>query len=236
MDVACFSHTLDHVGEQMNTPILDELYKAWIGMLSHSPKTRLIWRLKTGLPVPSYSTTRWWSHFEVFDQFLSTFGDVPTFLENEDLAPSNSSKLHEILSHPAKCRKLKMKLAVTVDAMKPFVKATYYLGDGVLAFHAYECLSLLFSSVSNPHYPNVVSVAKDLANGSSSHEQQLVAYAKSCVQPTYAYFHRKFEHDLKTVLDAFKAARYFFPSQINEIKPIIDDIDSLNVECLGMHA
>ena len=89
---------------------------------------------KTVLPLPSYSATRWWSHFEVFDQFLSTFCDVPTFLENEDLAPSNSSKLREILSHPAKCRKLKMKLAVTVDAMEPFVKATYYLGDGVLAF------------------------------------------------------------------------------------------------------
>ena len=53
--------------------------------------------------------------------------------------------------------------------------------------------------------------------------------AMSCVEPTYAYFRRKFEHDLKTVLDAFKAPRYFFPSQINEIKAIIDDIDSLNV-------
>ena len=28
---------------------------------------------------------------------------------------------------------------------------------------------------------------------------------------------------------SIKAPRYFFPSQINEIKPIIDDIDSLNV-------
>ena len=79
-----------------------------------------------------------------------------------------------------------MELAVTVDAMEHFVKATYYLGDGALAFYAYEHLSLLFSSVSNPHYPNVVSVAKDLANGSSSHVQQLVAYARSSVEPAYA--------------------------------------------------
>ena len=28
MDVGCFSHTLDHVGENMNTPILEEFTKA----------------------------------------------------------------------------------------------------------------------------------------------------------------------------------------------------------------
>lgn len=30
LDVGCFSHTLDHVGERMKTPILDEFTKAWI--------------------------------------------------------------------------------------------------------------------------------------------------------------------------------------------------------------
>ena len=125
---------------------------------------------------------------------------MPTSLENEDLSPSNSSKLCEILNHPAKCRKLKMELAVTVDTMEPFVKATYYLGDEALAFYAYKCLSFLLSFVSNPYYPNVVSVAKDLANGSSSHEQQLVGYAKLCVEPAYTYFHKKFENDLKMLL------------------------------------
>ena len=151
-------------------------------MFSRSPKTRLLWKLQTGLSPPSYSTSRWWSHFEVFDQLLSTFGDIPTFLENENLAPSNSTKLRDILSDPAKYRKLKIEFAVTVDAMAPFVKATYYLeGDGALTFNVYECLSKLFSTVSNPHYPNVLSVAKDLAGGNPSREQQLQTYAKACM-------------------------------------------------------
>ena len=30
LDVGCFSHTLDHVGERMRTPILDEFAKVWI--------------------------------------------------------------------------------------------------------------------------------------------------------------------------------------------------------------
>ena len=30
LDVGCFSHTLDHVGERMNTPVLDTFIKTWI--------------------------------------------------------------------------------------------------------------------------------------------------------------------------------------------------------------
>ena len=58
LDVGCFSHTLDHVGERMNTPILHDFCKAWIDLFSRSPKSRLLWKTETGLPAPSYSATR----------------------------------------------------------------------------------------------------------------------------------------------------------------------------------
>ena len=80
MDMPCFSHTIDHVGERMNTPILDDFTKVWISLFSHSPKARLTWRTLIGLSVPSYSPTRWWSKFEVVHQLHNTFGDVPGFL------------------------------------------------------------------------------------------------------------------------------------------------------------
>lgn len=129
IDIGCFSHTIDHVGENMKTPVLDDFSKAWIGLFSRSPKTRLSWRTKTGLPPPSFSATRWWSRFEMIQQVINAFGDVSSFLECDDLPPppANSSKLLDILHDPAKCRKLKMELAITVDAMEPFVKATYVL-------------------------------------------------------------------------------------------------------------
>ena len=44
IEVGCFSHTLDHVGEHMVTPILDDFTKAWISLFSHSPKSRLAWK------------------------------------------------------------------------------------------------------------------------------------------------------------------------------------------------
>ena len=41
LDVECFSHTLNHVGERMNTPILHDFCNAWIALFSRSPRSRL---------------------------------------------------------------------------------------------------------------------------------------------------------------------------------------------------
>ena len=100
-----------------------------------------------------------------------------------------------------------MELAVTIDAMDPFVRATYLLeGDGPLALVAYEHLMTLFQAINSEHYPNVFAVARRLANGDIRHEQQLVTYAKSCVPLAYTYFRTKFERDLQPIVLAFKAA------------------------------
>ena len=88
--------------------------------------------------------------------------------------------------------------------MESFVKATYKLeGDGPLSLEAYQQLSILFAFVSTQYYPNVAAVAKAEANRNASHEQQLLDYSGTCVQPAYDYFYLKFNNDLKSVLDAF---------------------------------
>lgn len=87
-------------------------------------------------------------------------------LEMYQVSWTTTSKLLEILNDPPKYRKLKMELTITIDAMEPFVKATYFLeGDGALALLAYERVSALFSVISTEHYPNVNGVAKQLAKG-----------------------------------------------------------------------
>ena len=139
-----------------------------------------------GFSAPLYSSTRWWSQFEVIHSILKTLSDVKKFLERDDLPPATSTKLLQVLDDPAKTRKLKIKKATTVDAMEPFVKAIYKLeGDSPLSLEAYQQLSILFASVSTQHYPNVAAVAKAEADGNASHEQQLLAYSKACVQPAY---------------------------------------------------
>ena len=197
----------------MNTP-----NNAWIALFSRSPRSRLLWRIQTGLSAPLNFSTRWWSQFEVSHSMLNTFSDVKKFLERDDLRPATSTKLLQVLDDPAKTRKLKIEIATTVDAMEPFVKATYKLeGDGPLSLEAYQQHSILLAFVSTQHYPN----------GNASHEQQLLDYSKACVQPAYDYFYLKFNNVLKPVLDAFKAARLFSPFKFHKSKPSATDIDCL---------
>ena len=67
--------------------------------------------------------------------------------------PSCKLKLQEIIRDPPKNCKLHMELAITVDAMEPFVKATYYLeGDGPLIFKAYEDIALLSAGILKQRY------------------------------------------------------------------------------------
>ena len=97
-----------------------------------------------------------------------------------------------------------MEISITVDAIEPFVKATYTLeGDGPLALVAYQQISILYSHVLLEHYPSVDAVARLLANGNSTHERQLIAYAMAACFPAYAYFKEKFDNDLMPIVLAF---------------------------------
>ena len=228
MDICCFSHTIDDVGEKMNTPTLNEFMTSWISLFSRSPKAKLIWRSQTGISILSYSTARWWSKFELMKQVHDLFGDISTFLTNEELPAITTKKLLAIIDDLPSLRKLKIELAVTIDAMEPFVKATYELeGNGPLVLYAYRRLSSLYAHITLAHHPNVLAVAKDLAQGNAARETQLINYANTCYPPAYSYFKEKFDKDLKNVVEVFKAVRYFLTSKIDEQKPTISDINSL---------
>ena len=70
LDIGCYSHTIDHVGEKFKTPTLDMFGKYWISLFAHSPQARLPWRDRTGQSVKTYSETRRWSRFEVLKQVM----------------------------------------------------------------------------------------------------------------------------------------------------------------------
>lgn len=57
----------------------------WVNPFAHSAKVNLLWKER----MASYSTTRWWSKWEVMDQVLKYFGDIELFLaENDDVSPT----------------------------------------------------------------------------------------------------------------------------------------------------
>ena len=230
LDIGCYSHTIDHVGDNFATPYLHEFGILWTNLFSRSPKARLLWRSRTGRSMRSYSQTRWWSRWEVYQLLMLLFGDVLPFLEeNTDLSPITRQKLLSILQDPQKSTRLQLELAAVIDAGEAFVKATYKLeGDGALVFNCFDVLASLAAGIQTAYFPNLTAVSGRLSHGNGTLTQQLVQYGRSCVQPGLDYFLARFNQDLSESVAAFKAARLCIPQKITEMQPDANAIDALS--------
>jgi len=228
IDVGCFSHTIDHVGEHFVMPNLSEFMTGWINLFSHSPKTRMIWKELTERSMGSYSATRWWSRWELMEQLLVQFGDVEGFLNNENLgSPHIRSKLLAIFTDSQKRVYLEVELAAVIDWGNPFVSATYSLeGDGPLIVTSYDIVETIRSAIHTSDTPNVRGVIRKLS-AQSELSENLFDYARKCVQPGIEYFEKQLATNLKNSLAAFKAARLFSPQKIHVLQPQADTINTL---------
>ena len=218
IDIGCYSHMIDQVGNLFNTTILNEFMSAWIGMFSHSFKARALWKERANGSVKSYSATRWWSKWEVMRQLMVYFGDLQPFVEeNDDIAPANRLKILGIIQDSGKLTHLKVELAVTIDVGEPFVKVCYYLeGDGPLVLYCYETVDKLLAAIRTNHMPNVNATVQSLTSKPLSDSQSVkwISYTKTCVKPGLEYFNRQLSTSMKSSLQVFKGCRLFLPQKI----------------------
>ena len=99
--------------------------------------------------------------------------------------------MRAILDDPLKSACFQLELAVTIDAGRPFVQATYRLeGDGPLALVCFEELDKLLQAIRVAHYPNVTRISQLLAQG-QPHMTQAAQYASSCVHAARFYLFPK---------------------------------------------
>jgi len=230
LDVGCFSHTLDLVGNYFKVPNLTEFLTYWLQLFSHSVKCKFLWQELTGKAMATYSHTRWWSKWELMSQILVQFGDVKPFLQkNTDIGASTRPKLLAFFDDREKLNHLKMELAVVVDFGEEFVKGTYSLeGDGPLALFTYETIQKVVSSIEIGNIPNVQAVAKSISS-TPAVQQQLVAYARNCVEPAVKYFKQQLASNLKTPLEAFKAAQLLNPNKVKFMHLDASSVDALSL-------
>lgn len=117
-------------------------------------------------------------------QVHDLFGDIPAFVNGGQIPEVTARKLQDILNDQQKLALLKVELAITVDAMKPFVQSTYQLeGDGSLCLQAYQIVRKLEAEMRNLHFPNCSAVIRNIANGNIALQRQSEAYAMACIQP-----------------------------------------------------
>ena len=62
----------------------------------------------------------------------------------------------------------------------------------------------------------------------SDMEEELIQYAKSCMQPRVTYYSNQLATSMKEPLEAFKAARFFSPAN-QQIRPSVSTLDALSV-------
>ncbi len=229
-EVVCVSHTLDNVGSHFETPTLDEFGQWWISLFSHSAKAKLRWKEQTGERMKTFSETRWWSRWEVLHQLCLKFGDLQPFVDhNQDLSPKTMARLRMILDDEDRLRDLQLELAAVVDVGQHFVRATYNLeGDGPLIFSVYKQLQQVLNACSVDHFPNVRAVATKLADANAHLDvNNLEAQARRSVRPGINWFLRKFNVQLRPLLEVFKYVRYFCPVQVQMLRPAAAAIEEL---------
>ena len=231
LDVGCFSHTLDLVGDKICVPTLSDFMLSWLSLFSHSTKAKLLWKEKTGRPIRSYCPTRWWSKWECMKQVFELFPDVDSFVKsNDEFSHTTRSKLIALLNDQAKRVILKVELATIVDFGHQFVTTTYNLeGDGPLVFLCYESISALTAALNIANYPNLNALSRELSCGNAVTEQQLIAYGKACINPAIHYYQQRLNDSMKIPLEAFKAARLFVPAKVQEMNINAQAVDSLSV-------
>ena len=229
-DILCASHSLDNVGRHFNTPLLDNFGQWWVGLFARSPAARIAWKARTGVAIKTYSSTRWWSYWEVLDQLMAYFGEVEPFVRALDVSPTCRGNLLGVLDNAESLVELKMQLAVTIDAGRIFVSKTYLLeGDGDIVVDAYGHLQEVATAAADVLYPNAKALAQQLTN-SEAEATRLFHDAKAFSRPALQYFQARFNHqesDLFRVVAAYKAVRVFCPKRARQLRPTAASLEEL---------
>ena len=166
--------------------------QSWIALFSRSPAARVVWKERTGTTIKYCNNTRWWSEWEVKNQLLTAFGDVPDFLQNLGACQANRDRLLAILNGPQRSVELWTQLAIVMDAASPFVRKTYLMdGDGDTVVDAYNNLQEIATATVLRHYPNARAMVKKIADGIEDRYTELIQQAERCIQPAVNFLSEK---------------------------------------------
>ena len=229
MDITCFSHTANNTGKHFQFETLRDFGSLWINLFSHSAKAGMLWKQLTGASVKTYSETRWWSKWEIYNQLMTYFGDVVPFLRSADgISRATVAQLIAIVDDEDDTVRLRLELAAMIDIGKHLVCATYKLeGDGLLVFSAYSTLQAVASAFSVLQCPNLAAVASEIAGGDLAQATILEADTICKARPAINWLLQKFNVAFRSTVMAFKAARIFDPVYTQATAVNLDKVEAL---------
>ena len=240
----CLSHTLTHVGDKNTLEHVNDFASA-LASMAFSTNARACFKKHFGETMKRFQKVRWYVKYEMIKQvFLNYVCLDPWVLECElhDHAPESTKKIRAVMARASQT--LQLEMCMLVDAIEPFVQATYALeADTVLTFKVHDQLATLQQHVAlvreggaagvacpntravatrliDLHFPHALQPLKDQRIAQLIEEQLLK------IEPCFTYFEEKLI-ELSPALRVFKAAQLFHPSKIDAMGVVADAVDTL---------
>ena len=230
--VGCVPHTFSHVGEKSDLKVLTAFVKALTATLVSTNSTNCF-KKHFGESQQRHSNVRWHCEFEQCTQVALRFPCLQPYMlecEQKDYAPESIKAMRDVVA--ADGHLLRCELAINMDALLPFVNATFFLeGDGVLCFAVtdkLEELDLHVTAVRAGRHgvPNTLAVARDIVRTQRGHLLQaaqdqdvaaLVAEQLAKVEPSFVFYEAR-KVTLKEQFDVFEACRVFDPTRVGYLQ------------------
>lgn len=149
-DMLCFCHTLCHVGEHFELPVLSEFRTPWLELVGgRNPHmgAKMLWKdIVSPAKVPGFSNVRWYSWAEIVfviaEAGMHSLDRFLTEVTDREYGDATRSKLIELCRGP-KREALEIELAALLD-MRELVKTTYELeGDRLEVLLLYDRIEKL---------------------------------------------------------------------------------------------
>lgn len=142
----CVSHTLSHCAEHVDLPVLKEFMTPWLSLVQHHAAAKSLWKEVTGGTMKGFSTIRWFSREEAYNELALNFASLPNYVDNllsDEIGDALTQKMKSILSRNGEA--LELELACTLD-MERILTTCYSLeGDGLCILLARRKLDALLS-------------------------------------------------------------------------------------------
>ena len=167
LNMLCFPHTLHNTGKHLKLPVLEEFSAAWLQLVPKPGAARLRWAAILGHSVSSYSTVRWWSRWDIYQEIALNFGAVPQFLadlDRDSIGDATTKKMLAVINN--KRKELELELAAVLSCERLY-NATYRLeGDRLELLLVYRTIEELreFGRTLGQDSSNLPSVAALLRN------------------------------------------------------------------------
>jgi hypothetical protein len=159
----CISHCTNNAGDQANFPTFATVWLLLMKVFM-SDNAKILWERTTQCAWLSYSTTRWFSKYDVVERVFQYFGDVPALLEmmvQNNVSPASAGKLLNLLEDGSTKWHARIELSAYVECLFYLRNFCYRMeGNGDLIFTAATSIDELFETFPNRSLPMMPSTER----------------------------------------------------------------------------